>query len=117
MGELSSCDGDCMSYTLENIYYLALHRKSLPTPELHHLNKTFQKITWHFQAEHRLAYISIVVPPGPDIMCLWVPSPDELNAPQGQELYLIYLFVSRAYQENWFIKGGQQMHAELNWAI
>lgn len=69
MGELSR-DRDRMSGKAENIYCLALYRKSLPTPDLQNLRKDSKNVTWNIQAEHRLAYTS-VSPHCIDIMCLW----------------------------------------------
>lgn len=38
---------DHMSDKIENIYYLAPHRKTLPNPDLQNLSKKFKKIIWH----------------------------------------------------------------------
>lgn len=95
MGELRSCDRDHMSGKVENSYYLALHRQSLLTLDLQNLSKTSKKITWCIQAEHRLAYTSVVVPHSIDIMFIDLSSPAELDAPQGQDHSYLSFYLQR----------------------
>ena len=81
--ELSSCDGDCMSGTAESIYSLTFHRKRI-----------YRILARIPKRPYSIVRLSIGLPvfllPYCDVFAD-LSSPDELNASQGQESYLLLL--------------------------